>query len=240
VLLNGATGIAVGMATDIPPHNLGEIAAACVHLLDHPESDLDALCELVPAPDYPGGRRDHHPARGTAKLYQTGNGSVRMRARFERENGDVVITALPHQVSGARIMEQIAAQMRDKKLPMVEDLRDESDHENPTRLVLALRSNRVDVDLLMDHLFATTDLEKSYRVNLNMIGLDGRPQVKNLKQILEEWLRYRVDHRAAAVGIPAESGRSATAYSRRPADRLSQSGRSDPHSAHRGQTQSRC
>ncbi|MER2528537.1 MAG: DNA topoisomerase IV subunit A [Candidatus Competibacter denitrificans] len=193
VLLNGATGIAVGMATDIPPHNLGEIAAACVQLLDQPESDLDTLCELVPAPDFPGGAEIITPREELRKLYQTGNGGVRMRARFERENGDaIVITALPHQVSGARIMEQIAAQMRDKKLLMVEDLRDESDHENPTRLVLALRSNRVDSDLLMDHLFATTDLERSYRVNLNMIGLDGRPQVKNLKQILEEWLCYRV------------------------------------------------
>ncbi len=192
VLLNGITGIAVGMATDIPPHNLGEIAAACVHLLDHPDGDLDALCKLVPAPDYPGGAEIVTPREELRKLYQTGNGSVRLRARFERENGDVVISALPHQVSGARIMEQIAAQMREKKLPMVEDLRDESDHENPTRLVLALRSNRVDVDLLMDHLFATTDLEKSYRANFNMIGLDGRPQVKNLKQILDEWLQYRL------------------------------------------------
>lgn len=192
VLLNGITGIAVGMATDIPPHNLGEIAAACVHLLDHPDGDLDALCERVPAPDYPGGAEIVTPREELRKLYQTGNGSVRLRARFERENGDVVISALPHQVSGARIMEQIAAQMREKKLPMVEDLRDESDHENPTRLVLALRSNRVDVDLLMDHLFATTDLEKSYRANLNMIGLDGRPQVKNLRQILEGWLQYRL------------------------------------------------
>lgn len=192
VLLNGATGIAVGMATDIPPHNLGEITAACIHLLDHPDSALETLLDLVPAPDYPGGAEIITPREELRKLYQTGNGTVRLRARFERDNGDVVIIALPHQVSGARIMEQIAAQMREKKLPMVEDLRDESDHENPTRLVLALRSNRVDTDLLMDHLFATTDLEKSYRVNLNLIGLDGRPQVKNLQQILSEWLRYRV------------------------------------------------
>ncbi|MCB1821663.1 MAG: DNA topoisomerase IV subunit A [Candidatus Competibacteraceae bacterium] len=192
VLLNGATGIAVGMATDIPPHNLGEITAACIRLLDEPDASLEALCDLVLAPDYPGGAEIITPREELRKLYQTGNGAVRLRARYERENGDVVITALPHQVSGARIMEQVAAQMRDKKLPMVEDLRDESDHENPTRLVLALRSNRVDVDLLMDHLFATTDLEKSYRANLNMIGLDGRPQVKNLQQILEEWLRYRI------------------------------------------------
>ena len=192
VLLNGATGIAVGMATDIPPHNLGEIAAACIHLLDQPDRGVDALCECVPAPDFPGGAEIITPREELRKLYQTGNGTVRLRARCERDHGDIVITALPHQVSGARIMEQIAAQMRDKKLPMVEDLRDESDHENPTRLVLTLRSSRVDMDLLMDHLFATTDLEKSYRVNLNMIGLDGRPQVKNLQQILVEWLRYRV------------------------------------------------
>ncbi|MDQ5909110.1 MAG: topoisomerase subunit [Pseudomonadota bacterium] len=192
VLLNGATGIAVGMATDIPPHNLGEIAAACIHLLDHPDATLDALLDIIQAPDYPGGAEMITPREELRKLYQTGNGGVRLRARFERDNGDIVINALPHQVSGARIMEQIAAQMRDKKLPMVEDLRDESDHENPTRLVLTLRSNRVDVDLLMDHLFATTDLEKSYRANFNMIGLDGRPEVKNLREILEEWLRYRV------------------------------------------------
>ncbi|MCC8988240.1 MAG: DNA topoisomerase IV subunit A [Candidatus Contendobacter sp.] len=192
VLLNGAMGIAVGMATDIPPHNLGEIAAACMHLLDHPECDFDALHALIPAPDYPGGAEIITSRDELRRLYQTGNGSVRLRAVFERDNGDVVITALPHQVSGSRIIEQIAAQMIAKKLPMVEDLRDESDHENPTRIVLALRSNRVDADLLMDHLFATTDLEKSYRVNINMIGLDGRPQVKNLRKILEEWLQYRV------------------------------------------------
>ncbi|MFZ4789640.1 MAG: DNA topoisomerase IV subunit A [Candidatus Competibacteraceae bacterium] len=192
VLLNGAMGIAVGMATDIPPHNLGEIAAACMHLLDHPDGDTEALYELIPAPDYPGGAEIITPRDELQKMYQTGNGSVRLRAVFERDNGDIVIIALPHQVSGSRILEQIAAQMNAKKLPMVEDLRDESDHENPTRIVLVLRSNRVDADLLMDHLFATTDLEKSYRVNLNIIGLDGRPQVKNLRQIIEEWLQFRI------------------------------------------------
>ncbi|MCC6133892.1 MAG: DNA topoisomerase IV subunit A [Candidatus Contendobacter sp.] len=191
-LLNGAMGIAVGMATDIPPHNLGEIAVACIYLLDHPDSHDEALYELIPAPDYPGGAEIITPRDELRKMYQTGAGSVRLRAVFERDNGDIVIIALPHQVSGSRILEQIAAQMNAKKLPMVEDLRDESDHENPTRIVLALRSNRVDADLLMDHLFATTDLEKSYRVNLNMIGLDGRPQVKNLRQIVEEWLHYRI------------------------------------------------
>ena len=191
VLLNGTTGIAVGMATDIPPHNLREIAAACVHLLENPQTGLEDLCEHVPGPDYPAGAEIVTPREELRKLYETGNGSVRQRACYERENGEIVITALPFQVSGARVLEQIAAQMQAKKLPMVEDLRDESDHENPIRLVIVPRSSRVDVDLLMDHLFATTDLERSYRVNLNMIGLDGRPQVKNLRQILVEWLEYR-------------------------------------------------
>ncbi len=191
VLLNGATGIAVGMATDIPPHNLREVAAACIHLLDQPDADIEALCGHVLAPDYPGGAEIITPLAEIRKLYRNGTGALRLRACYERDNGDVVITALPHQVSGARVMEQIAAQMNTKKLPMVEDLRDESDHENPTRLVITPRSNRVDVALLMDHLFATTDLERSYRVNLNMIGIDGRPQVKDLKRILTEWLEYR-------------------------------------------------
>jgi len=192
VLLNGTSGIAVGMATDIPPHNLREVAAACVQLLDDPQTDIETLCELIQGPDYPGGAEIITPSEEIQRLYQTGNGTVRMRACFERENGDVVITALPHQTSGARVLEQIAAQMNAKKLPMVEDLRDESDHENPIRLVITLRSNRVDSTSLMDHLFATTDLERSYRINLNMIGLDGRPQVKNLRDILDEWLQYRL------------------------------------------------
>jgi len=193
VLLNGAAGIAVGMATDIPPHNLREVAAACVHLLEHPDASVDDLCAHVLGPDYPGGGEIVTPGDEIRKIYQTGTGALRLRAGFERDNGDVVITTLPYQVSGARVMEQIAVQMNAKKLPMVEDLRDESDHENPTRIVIGLRSNRVDVDLLMDHLFATTDLERSYRVNLNMIGLDGRPQVKDLRQILTEWLTFRSD-----------------------------------------------
>ena len=191
VLLNGTTGIAVGMATDIPPHNLREIAAACVHLLENPKADLDDLCAHVLGPDYPGGAEIVTPLTEIRKIYQSGNGSLRMRACYERDNGDIVITALPHQVSGAKILEQIAAQMQAKKLPMVEDLRDESDHENPIRLVISPRSNRVDVALLMDHLFATTDLERNYRVNLNMIGIDGRPRVKGLQQILQEWLSFR-------------------------------------------------
>ena len=191
VLLNGSTGIAVGMATDIPPHNLREVVAACIRLLDEPEAPLEALLEHVKGPDFPTEAEIITPADEIRKLYETGNGGVRMRARFERENGDIVITALPYQVSGNKILEQIAAQMRDKKLPMVEDLRDESDHENPTRLVIVPRSNRVDAKELMKHLFATTDLEKTYRVNLNMIGLDGRPRVRDLREILVEWLEYR-------------------------------------------------
>ncbi|MBB1485239.1 DNA topoisomerase IV subunit A [Oceanospirillum sediminis] len=191
VLLNGSTGIAVGMATDIPPHNLKEVTQACIHLLHHPESDVADLMRFVKAPDYPTDAEIVTPSADLQKIYQTGRGGVRMRAVYQVEDGDVVITALPHQVSGAKILEQIAAQMQAKKLPMVVDLRDESDHENPTRLVIVPRSNRVDIEELMAHLFATTDLEKSYRVNLNMIGTDGKPQVKGLVQILTEWLNFR-------------------------------------------------
>ncbi len=191
VLLNGSTGIAVGMATDIPPHNLREVAAASIHLLDEPEASIAALCEHVRGPDFPTQAEIITPRDELLAMYVTGNGSVRCRAVYVQERDNVVVTALPHQVSPARVIEQIAQQMRAKKLPMLEDVRDESDHENPVRLVLIPRSNRVDVDAMMQHLFATTDLERSYRVNLNMIGLDGRPQVKTLKQILEEWLRFR-------------------------------------------------
>lgn len=191
LLLNGATGIAVGMATDIPPHNAREVAAACIHLLEEPDADVGALCEHVLAPDFPTEAEIITPRAELVQMYQTGNGSVRLRARYEIEDGDIVITALPYQVSGAKILEQIAAQMTAKKLPMVEDLRDESDHENPTRLVIVARSNRVDRDALMAHLFATTDLERSYRVNFNVIGLDGRPRVKNLRSLLTEWLEFR-------------------------------------------------
>ncbi|RDE24087.1 DNA topoisomerase IV subunit A [Motiliproteus coralliicola] len=193
VLLNGSTGIAVGMATDIPPHNLRETINACLHLLDNPQADLDELCEHLPGPDFPTEAEIISPPQELRKLYQTGRGSVRMRAVYRKEDGEVVITALPHQVSGAKILEQIAAQMQAKKLPMVTDLRDESDHENPTRLVIVPRSNRVDVEQMMAHLFASTDLERTYRVNFNMIGIDGRPQVKNLRMILGEWLQYRTD-----------------------------------------------
>ena len=193
LLLNGTTGIAVGMATDIPPHNLREVVAACVHLLEEPKATLDELCEFVQGPDFPTEAEIITPRVDLLKMYAKGGGSVRARAVWEKEDGAVVITALPHQVSGSRVLEQIAAQMQAKKLPMVEDLRDESDHENPTRLVIVPRSNRVDLEEVMKHLFATTDLERSYRVNMNIIGLDGRPKVKDLRSLLSEWLVFRTD-----------------------------------------------
>jgi topoisomerase-4 subunit A len=193
VLLNGATGIAVGMATDIPPHNLREVAAACVRLLEEPKTTLAQLLEHVQGPDFPTGAEIISPRDELAKLYETGNGTFRARARYEVEEGEIVVIELPYQVSGSKVLEQIAAQMRAKKLPMVEDLRDESDHEHPTRLVITPRSNRVDVEQVMAHLFATTDLERSYRVNMNVIARDGRPRVMGLKPLLEEWLAFRVD-----------------------------------------------
>jgi topoisomerase-4 subunit A len=192
VLLNGTTGIAVGMATDIPPHNLSEVVAATLHLLDDPKATLSEICQHLPGPDFPTEAEIITPRKDLKEMYRTGNGSLRLRAVYTIENDEIVITALPHQVSGARVLEQIAEQMQAKKLPLVSDLRDESDHENPTRLVIIPRSNRVDVESLMAHLFATTDLERSYRVNLNMIGLNGRPQVKGLLEILTEWLEYRM------------------------------------------------
>ncbi len=207
LLLNGTTGIAVGMATDIPPHNLREVALACVRLLENPGIDDDELYTLVPGPDFPTEAELITPASDIRKAYATGNGQVRLRARWQQEDqGDIVIYALPHQASGAKILEQIAAQMRAKKLPLVEDLRDESDHENPTRIVIVPRSRRVDVAGLMSHLFVTTDLERSYRINMNVIGLNGRPGVRGLRSLLLEWLEFRTDtvrkrleHRLAAV-----------------------------------------
>ncbi len=192
ILLNGTTGIAVGMATDVPPHNLREVAAACIRLLDQPDATVEQLCEHVLGPDYPTEAEIITPRADLLKIYETGRGSVRMRAVYRIEDGDIVVTALPHQVSGSKVLEQIAGQMQAKKLPMVADLRDESDHEHPCRIVIIPRSNRVDADELMQHLFATTELESSYRVNSNVIGLDGKPQVKNLRQMLREWLEYRV------------------------------------------------
>ncbi|WBA81678.1 DNA topoisomerase IV subunit A [Endozoicomonas sp. GU-1] len=191
LLLNGTTGIAVGMATDIPPHNLREVANACIHLLENPKAGVAELCEHIQGPDFPTEAELITPRSDLIKMYESGRGSLRMRAVYQQESGDIVVTALPHQASGAKVLEQIAAQMQAKKLPMVADLRDESDHENPTRLVIVPKSNRVDTDSLMNHLFATTDLEKTYRVNMNMIGVDGRPQVKALDKMLGEWLTWR-------------------------------------------------
>ncbi|QPK05164.1 DNA topoisomerase IV subunit A [Vibrio kanaloae] len=191
ILLNGITGIAVGMATDIPPHNVREIAEATIKLIDSPKSELSDIMESVQGPDYPTEAEIISPKSDIEKIYRTGRGSIKMRAVWHKEGSDIVITALPHQVSGAKLLEQIANQMRAKKLPMVDDLRDESDHENPTRIVVVPRSNRIDCDQLMSHLFASTDLEKNFRVNLNMIGLDSRPQVKGLVQILKEWIEFR-------------------------------------------------
>ena len=193
ILLNGATGIAVGMATDIPPHNLQEVAGACIRLLERPKSTVEDLFDYVKGPDFPTEAEIITPAQELLEMYRSGNGSVKLRARWEKEGGNIIVTALPYQTSGNKILEQVAAQMQAKKLPMLEDLRDESDHENPTRLVFIPRSNRVNLTELMSHLFATTDLERSYRVNLNMIGTDGRPRVKDLKTILKEWLQYRTE-----------------------------------------------
>lgn len=191
ILLNGTTGIAVGMATDIPPHNLRELINALVHILDNPDATLSDIFHHVHGPDYPTEAEIITPKADIKQIYKTGHGAIRMRAVYTMEDDEIIITALPYQVSGGKVLEQIAQQMQDKKLPLVSDLRDESDHENPTRLVIIPRSNRVDVEALMDHLFATTDLERSYRINLNMIGLNGRPQVKGLLEILNEWLEFR-------------------------------------------------
>lgn len=193
VLLNGGSGIAVGMATDIPPHNLREVASACIHLLESPSATVADLMTHIQGPDYPTAAEIISPREDIVSLYETGKGSIRSRAVYHIESGDIVVTALPYQVSGAKVLEQIAAQMQKKKLPMVVDLRDESDHENPTRIVIVPRSNRVDTETLMLHLFASTDLERTYRVNFNIIGTNGRPQVKNLRSLLKEWLEFRTD-----------------------------------------------
>lgn len=191
VLLNGSTGIAVGLSTDIPPHNLREVVSACVALIENPEMDVAALCKHVLGPDFPTEGEVITPPADIRKMYETGVGNVRQRARYEVESGQIVVTALPFQASGSKVLEQIAGQMQAKKLPLVADLRDESDHESPTRLLIVPRSRQVDIDVLMDHLFATTDLEKSYRVNMNVITAAGRPQVLNLRELLTEWLAFR-------------------------------------------------
>ena len=192
VLLNGGSGIAVGMATDIPPHNLREVAEACIYVLDKPKATVEEICEIIKGPDFPTEAELITPKADIQALYRTGRGSLKARAIYSVEGGDIVINALPYQVSGAKILEQIAAQMQKKKLPMVVDLRDESDHENPTRIVIIPRSNRIDVDSVMSHLFSTTDLEKSYRVNFNMIGIDKLPNVKDIATLLKEWIEFRI------------------------------------------------
>jgi len=191
LLLNGTTGIAVGMSTDIPPHNIGEVVSALIRLLDAPNTTVRGLCSHIKGPDFPTGGEIITPKSELQQIYASGIGTVRVRATYEIEDGDITITSLPFQASGSRILEQIAAQMQARKLPMVEDLRDESDHENPTRLIITPRSSRVNIDTLMDHLFATTDLERTLRINLNIIGLDGRPAVFNLKDLLSDWLEFR-------------------------------------------------
>jgi topoisomerase-4 subunit A len=192
LLLNGTTGIAVGMATDIPPHNLREVANACIHLLEEPEATTRALMKFVKGPDLPTGAEIISPRSDLVDFYEKGTGSFKARATYTMEDECIVIEALPWQTSGSKVLEQIAEQMRAKKLPMVDDLRDESDHENPTRLVIVPKGRKVDVEQLMAHLFATTDLERNYRVNLNVIGLDGRPKVMGLREILSEWLKFRI------------------------------------------------
>ena len=192
LLLNGTSGIAVGMSTDVPPHNMHEITSALIRLLDQPKATLETLLKHIKGPDFPTGGELVSPFEDILAIYKTGVGTLKLRACYEIQKGDIVITELPFQVSGAKILEQIAAQMRTKKLPMVEDLRDESDHESPIRLVISPRSNRVDKEALMGHLFATTELERTIRVNLNVIALDGRPMVFGLKPLLEEWLAFRI------------------------------------------------
>jgi topoisomerase-4 subunit A len=191
VVLNGATGIAVGMATDIPPHNLKEVVAACIHLIDSPKSTIEEICHFIQGPDFPTGAEIITPREEIANVYRSGQGMIRMRATYELENGDIIITALPYQVSPARVIEQVAAQMREKKLSMVSDIRDLSDQDEPTRLMIMPRSNRVDKETLISHLFATTDLEKSYKINMTVIGLNRKPQTLGLLDMLKQWLKYR-------------------------------------------------
>ena len=191
VLLNGGSGIAVGMTTDIPPHNLREVAEACVHLLKNPKASISEICKIIKGPDFPTEAELITSKEEIFEIYKTGKGTLKSRAKYVKENGELVINSLPFQVSGAKILEQIATQMQKKKLPMVVDIRDESDHENPTRIVIVPKSNRIDLEAVMSHLFSTTDLEKNHRVNFNMIGINKRPQVKDIVTLLKEWLQFR-------------------------------------------------
>ena len=223
------------MATDIPPHNLREIASACIHLLDEPGGDARrAVSPREGRPIFRPPPKSSRPRASSRRCTRAASARCAARAVYKHEDGNVVITALPFQVSGERLFAQVAEQMRAKKLPMLEDLRDESDHENPVRLVLIPRSNRIDLDEMMQHLFATTDLEHSYRINLNIIGLDGKPQVKNLKQILIEWLRFRQTTVTAPPAASPRQSRAPAAHARSVAHRVPQSRRSDPHRPQRG------
>lgn len=205
ILLNGTTGIAVGMATDIPPHNLNEVVKACIKLLKKPETTTTELAKIILAPDLPTSAEIITPKADLLKMYETGKGNYKMRATYhidETSKNSIVIDALPHQVSGNKIIEQIAKLMSDKKLPWVTDINDESDSEHPCRIVIELKKGKLDVDKIMSHLFACTDLESSFRVNMNVIGLNGKPQVKNLKQMLEEWLISQTSHHQTATAPP--------------------------------------
>ena len=240
LLLNGGSGIAVGMATDIPPHNLREVVNACVALLDDPELSTRKIMAHIKGPDLPTGGEIVSPRADLVQMYETGGGSFKARATYAIEDGEIVIDALPFQVSGSKMLEQIEALKQQKKLPMVDFTRDESDHENPTRLVIVPKSNRVDIPALMDHLFATTDLERNYRVNLNVIGLDGRPRVMGLKQLLLEWLEFRKATVTRRLKHRHDEGERAAAHPRRTADRLPEPRRGDPHRAHARMSRSRC
>ncbi len=191
LILNGTTGIAVGMSTDVPPHSLREVAAALVHMIDSPKAGVADLMKFIKGPDFPTGGELVSPKSDIRQIYTSGNGTLRLRASYKIEDGDIIITALPYQISGAKVLEQIATQMRSKKLPLVEDLRDESDHEDPIRLVISPRSKKVNVDELMSHLFSTTSLERTVRVNMNVVALDGRPRTFSLPELLKEWLQFR-------------------------------------------------
>ena len=193
LLLNGTTGIAVGLSTDIPPHNLREVASAVIHLIDNPNATIAQLMKHIKGPDFPTGGELISPRSEIKQIYHKGNGTLRLRASYKKENGDIVITALPYQIPGSKVLEQIAMQMRNKKLPLVEDLRDESDHEEPIRLVITPKSSKVDVDELMSHLFSTTSLERTCRVNMNIVALDGRPKNFSLVALLSEWIKFRKD-----------------------------------------------
>ena len=240
LLLNGTSGIAVGMSTDVPPHNLREVATALIRLLDEPDATLGTLMKHVKGPDFPTGGELVSSREDLVQIYKTGSGTLRLRARYQIEDGEIVIYELPFQTSGAKVLEQIAGQMTAKKLPMLDNnIRDESDHENPTRLVLPPKKD-VDIDALMNHLFATTDLERTIRVNINVIGLDGRPQVYGLKALLEEWLKFRTATVKRRLQHRLEKRHAAAAHPRRSADRVPEHRRGHQDHPHAKTSRSRC